>query len=230
MRTIAFVLAMTLFPLVAFSQSTGDFQIYASGGASVPLSSNNCSRFYQVDTALSGVVLPSMEFSGTWTSGFHFGFGLGYAISPDLSVILDLNYNSANLNKTEFLKDLGLGGNRYVEDVTMKMVSINANVKYLIPQQGMFFDPYVTAGAGFMGIAANDIAVVASAYNIIGATFKTQSALNTALGVGIDIRSSESSSLFVEVKYDVSYTRSASPFSSDNFIIVPVRVGIRGTL
>ena len=229
MRKTAFALVITLLSCTAFSQTSEDVEIYASGGVSIPFSSNDCSKYYVVDKAITAVTLPSFKYSGTWTPGFHFGFGLGYVVTPDLTAILDLNYNSSVLDKSAFLKDIGLTGNEYMEDVTLKMVSINANVKYLFALPDQFFDPYVTIGAGYMGIAADDISVVATANSVIGAQFKAQDALNTSVGVGVDIRSTERSSLFIELRYDVSYTRSASPFSSDNFSILPVRVGIRGT-
>jgi outer membrane protein W len=229
MRKTAIVLVMMLLPLASFSQTSGDVQIFASGGLSLPLSSNDCSKYYTVNSRLSNITLPSFKYSKTWTTGFHFGFGLGYTIAPDLSTILDLNYNSSVLDKTAFLKDLGLRGNEYMNEVTLKMVSINANLKYVFAQPDLFFDPYVTAGAGYMGIAADELSIVATSSSIIAAQFKAQNALNTSVGVGVDIRSTESSSLFLELKYDVSYTRSASPFSSGNFSILPIRAGVRGT-
>lgn len=229
MRKSICLVVLALFPLVAFSQSPENFEIYASGGISIPWSSNDCSKYY-TPTIFSAAAIPSFKFSDTWTGGFHFGFGLGHTLLPNLSGILDLNYNSSILNKTQMLTDLGLNVNDYVDDATMKMVSINANLKYVIPQPDLFFDPYVIAGAGYTGIAADDISIISSAYGEIAATFKAQDAINTSLGVGVDIRSSESSSLFLEVRYDVSYTKSPSPFNADNFSIIPVRVGIRGTL
>ncbi len=229
MRNTLTLGTLLLFSGLAFSQSSGQLQIYASGGIAIPWSANDCSKYYSVDTAFSAAGLPVFKYSDTWSTGFHFGFGLGYELTPDVSVILDLNYNSSNLNKAQLLKDLGLSPDKYVADATMKMVAINVNVKYDISQLGLFFDPYVTVGAGFVGIDADDISVLSSASTVIAASFKSQSALNTSVGIGLDFPGVASSSFFVEVKYDVSYTRSASPFSGDNFSIVPVRLGIRGS-
>ncbi len=231
MRKIVLAFVMAVIPaFVAFSQDVSSVQIMASGGVSMPFSSNDCSVYYATNQRLSAITLPPFKYSSSFTTGFHFGFGLGYPVMTNMLAVLDLNYNSSNLDKTAFLKDIGLTGSEYMDDVVLKMVSINANLKYVIPQTGLFFDPYVTVGAGYMGIGGDDLSIVAGENSVIAAQFKSQDALNTAVGVGVDIRSSESSSFFIELKYDVSYTRSSSPFSSDNFVVLPIRVGIRGSI
>ena len=218
-----------LMPISARSQSVEDLDIYVSGGVTAPFSSNSVSNYYKVDTSVSRISLPTMSFSGKWTPSFNFGFGLGYAITPSLSVIMDLNYNSFNLDKSSMLRSLGYSGNEYMDDATLKMVSINANAKYVLLQPELFFDPYVIVGVGYTSVAASGLTALFSAYTGLAATFNTQDALNTSLGVGIDIRGGQSSSVFIDVRYDVACTQSASPFNSDNFAFVPIRIGFKGT-
>jgi len=224
----AILLSICLLPALSYAQSVEDFDIYVSGGIAVPYSSNDFSKYYHVDTSSANIKLPSLSFSGKWTPAFNIGLGLGYSVTPSLSFIADVNYDSFSLDKASFLKGIGLTGNEYMDDASLKMVSLNINAKYVFPQPGLFFDPYVIGGVGYMSVAASDISALLSAYSDIGATFETQNALNTSLGVGIDIRGGQSSSFYFDVKYDVSYTRSASPFSSDNFGFFPIRIGFRG--
>ena len=223
MRKFSIMLISLALPLMLYSQSVRDWNIYVSGGLSVPIGSNDFSKGYSLDTSAQRIALPSFPFSNNWKSGFNIGFGIGYSFSPSLSVIVDVSYNSFSLDKSQILATFNLNGDEYVEDSEMKAVSINGNVKYMFPQSESFFDPYVILGVGYMNVGSDDISILTGASSYIACTFKSQNIINTSLGAGVDIHGGESSSVFIEAKFNLGYTESKTFFS-----FLPIRIGFRG--
>jgi opacity protein-like surface antigen len=204
------------------SQSVKDWSVHISSGLSIPVGSKDFSNCYYTDTT-QNLVLPSFPFSENWNSGFGIGFGIGYSLSPSLSVIVDVSYNSFHLDKSQILKTFNLSGDEYVEDSEMKSVSINGNVKYAFLQSSEVFEPYFVLGVGYMNVTSDDIAILTGANSYIACYFRNQNVINTSLGLGMDILGGESSSLFVEARFNLGYTEDKP------FFFLPIRVGFRGS-
>jgi hypothetical protein len=223
------MLIVFMIPVSAYSQVSKDLTFFVSGGVSVPVSSNDFAKSYQVDTAGNSFALNystngmKFEFNKTWTSGFNISCGAAYAMSPQLSVLLDVNYNSFHLDKSKILSILHLTADKYVDDADLITVSLNGNVKYQPFQFGPSFSPYLVAGVGIMSITADNIYVLADIYHNLTYHFSPSTVLNTTFGAGIDLLGGESSSLFVEVKGDIAFTQ------HDSFYYLPIKIGFRGT-
>lgn len=170
----------------------------------------------------AGLSFPSkpQAFSDYWKMGFGVGGGIGFPLSPSISLTGSIDYNSFAFNEEGFLKSIGLSGSGVsVTGASATIFTITGNVKALLNATPASVAPYVTAGLGFFSLSTSD---VTAAYQGNTATAKgdSESAFSLLFGAGIEIPAG-TSTLFIEGKYGLGFTKGEST------AFIPVRGGIK---
>ncbi len=212
--TVVIVLTATI---TSFSQSLNDISIIIGGGLSVPVSENNMSKYF--------ITSVNYKFASCWNTGFNLTGGFAYNINTSLSAHFIVDYSSFPINKSMVLKQLRLPAGTYVQDAELTTVAGKVGVRYKFPYQLMkSVVPYVTANAGIMNIASDEIYVLIDAYSNYYARFKNTNVLTGSTAVGVDILGGDNSAMFVQLGVEVANTKGGF------FYYLPLMVGFRGGL
>jgi opacity protein-like surface antigen len=228
MKRFIGVLVASLLPLAASAQWSRDLTLVVSTGVSVPMSGNDLSKNFQVDTTMNSFAATystnglTFLFSDVWTAGFNLSAGAEYAYTPDLSFQLSVNYHSFHLDKTKIRAAVGLPGASSVDDADLIAVAVSAGAKYRFLDADAPVVPYALAGVGIMNLAADDIYVLVDTYHNLTYHFNATNALHATVGAGVDVLGGESSSLFLEAKLDMGFTKHGMMY------YLPIRIGFRG--
>lgn len=170
----------------------------------------------------AGIGFPSKPqgFSDYWKMGFNVGGGVGFPISPSISLTGSIDYNSFPFDEDGFLKSLGLSGSGVsVTGGSASIFTITGNVKALLNTAPGRVAPYATAGLGFLSLSTADATV---AYQGQTATAKgdSESAFSLLFGAGIEIPAG-TSTLFIEGKYGLGFTKGEST------AFIPIKAGVK---
>jgi hypothetical protein len=224
MRKISIITIMLLLPFAGNAQEDGKVSLYLSGGYSMPLGSNNVSGDYSGDT-IRRPVLPAAEFSKKWKGGMGFGVGIGYSLSSSLSLALEASYNELRLNEDAIREVYGLSADKFVGDSHHRSIAVNGNCRYLFEMPDFFFSPYLLLGVGYTTTSSDEIFVLIGPGNSKYFSFETHGRLNASVGLGLDILSGNSSSVFLEFRATGNYAK-----HHQAYYFAPIRLGFRGSI
>lgn len=169
-----------------------------------------------------GLSFPSQPrvFSDYWKMGFNFGAGLGYALSPFLSLSGSFDYNNFAFNEEGFLKDYGISGYGItVSGASATIISVLGNLKVSLTPAMESVSPYFLGGIGFFSVSTSDVTVSAGGSS---ATAKgdSESAFSVLFGAGLDIPAGEATKVFLQVAYGIGFTK------VDNTNYLPLKAGV----
>jgi hypothetical protein len=164
---------------------------------------------------ISGTDIPTSKLlANQYTFGYDYGFGLGYRISDDLSVMAILE--SHNTPSNYVLQD-------YYYTYTISSNELALQVKYMLPTGPV--QPYVFVGGG--------IAFLTSEYNYeADETYKWHSSGFLALGgVGVNLPVNDKLSVFAQTKASMVWWDKATAAYGDwnvddTLAYVPVQIGV----
>ena len=190
------------------AQTVNKYDIYLSGGAGIPLSPKN--------------------FSDNWNLGYNIGGGWGMNLTPDLSVILSVDYNSfaANMSKlfpTDSVNKYALlitksnsNASSLHYDLTgysINIFSVSLNAKYQLMTGPVI--PYLVIGGGISNMSYSNIQINAYYFgeeqSVTTSSGKpVQNSAFISGGAGIEFQLSETVNLFLEGKYCMGFTSGGS--------------------
>ena len=175
-----------------------------------------------------GIALPAgpQEFRDYWNMGFLASGGIGFSLTPAASLVLTVGYGAFPLNESEILKISGVPSyvTASIDGGTASGLDLAGNVKLSLMTAPNTVTPYLVVGAGYFSLSFSDVKVSASYMGSSASQtmkFDTESAFSTSFGAGIDIPAGETTSIFVEARYSIAFTK------NDNTSYVPFRAGVR---
>jgi opacity protein-like surface antigen len=174
----------------------------------------------------SGLSFPSQPslFSNYWNMGLNFGAGIGYPLSPSVSLIGSFDYNNFGFNDKALLSDLGYGGYGItVTGSSITIITVLSNLKVTLVPETKSVSPYLLAGMGFLSISSSDVSVSLGSYSR-SASGNSESAFALQFGTGMDIPINEKIKVFLQASYGVGLTKG----TSTNYL--PLKAGVSFTL
>jgi hypothetical protein len=176
----------------------------------------------------AGITFPAgpQEFTDYWKMGFNAGGGIGFSLTPAASLIFTVGYAAFPLNESEILKKAGVPSyvNASIDGGTASALDLAGNIKLSLNPAPNRVAAYIVAGAGYFSLSFSDVKVSASYMGYSASetlTFDSESAFSTSFGAGIDIPAGETTSIFIEGRYSIAFTK------GDNTSYVPLRAGVR---
>jgi len=170
-----------------------------------------------------GIALPMSpsSFSDFWSMGYSFGGGLGYAFSPSLAFVGQVDYNNFALDGDAILEQSGFGGMGIsISGGSASIFSISGNLRAnLIPTPNSL-SPYFIGGIGYATVSTGDFTLSGGGQSITEGGF-SESHMSVLFGVGLDIPASEALDVFLEGKYGIVFTED----QTSNYI--PLRAGVK---
>jgi hypothetical protein len=223
MNRISILLLLMLVATTAgFAQEGSDIDVYAS----------------------SGYVIPSspMAFANYWRMQYGGGLGIGYSLSPSVTLIGSVEYYRFALDEsgvgerfdTQYMRNIWI-----FNDVTLSpsaeassVMTVAVNVRVTPSGLDGVLSPYAIAGGGLMRFALSEISLptastltINSAPIVMTAEQKIVGGTETAAflqgGLGFDVNVSETITPFVESRYVFGFAKGV------NASYIPVTVGIR---
>jgi len=199
-------LAIVAITSMAWSQTDKKTDLYLGGGIAFPAGPE--------------------EFTDYWKMGFTAGGGIGFSLTPAASLVLTVGYGAFPLNESEILRLAGVPSyvNTSIDGGTASALDFAGNIKLSLNPTPNTVTPYLVVGAGYFSLSFSDAKISASYMgNSASETLKfdTESAFSTSFGAGIDIPAGETTSIFVEGRYSIAFTK------GENTSYVPLRAGAR---
>ena len=170
----------------------------------------------------SGFSLPSapVGFADYWKTGFNFGAGLEYPLSPKVIFQGCFDYNNFPLNEDKFLSEDGPRGlDVSVEGGAASITTVSANLKAPLSVSGSSVTPYFVGGLGIIRISLSDVTVrYQDEIEIFDGVSET--AVGLIFGAGLDFTINPKVNMFVEIKYVIGVTQDESTR------YYPVKIGL----
>jgi opacity protein-like surface antigen len=211
MRKISFVMLLILgISFFARTQVIEGANVYFSGGLSVPYK-------------------PSI-FSDHWKSGFNVGFGIGFPLSSNITLVLNYDHNVIPINEPEMVGAAGLNGNNLNsrgEGGTTSILTATASMKFIPFATQENISPYIIGGIGYLFLTRSDFAIFytdTSGFHTIIAESESEPAFTGSIGAGVDILGGKNSAVFFEIRYVLGFT------TREHTGYFPMKVGIRGNI
>jgi hypothetical protein len=206
MRTLTLtLLAILITASFAWGQSDKETDLYLGGGIAFPAGPQNVKDCLNM--------------------GFNAGAGVGFSLTPAVSLIVSVGYGFFPANESGYLKRTGTPSSvtASTDGGSASALDIAGNIKLSldpVPNRASF---YVVAGVGYSTLSFSEFRAT---YAYYGTTttwyqFKDRSAISTSLGTGIDIPAGETISIFVEGRYLIAFTE------HDNTSSIPIRAGAK---
>lgn len=179
---------------------------------------------FYANSGLSIPAAPSL-FYNYWKMGFNGGGGIGYAITPNLTIRGYVDYNNFAFDAEGFLEhegytDLGVT----VVGGSISILVVSANLKAAFIPGDVAVSPYFTGGGGYFNISASDVTATNAFGQTLTASFESESAFSAFFGIGFDIPINEQLAAFVEGKYAIGLTE------GENTQYFPINVGVSYSL
>lgn len=202
MKRISLItLVLLLFSATGWTQTEKNFDLYFSGGLSFPSK--------------------PQAFADYWKMGLNFGGGLGFDLSPSISIVGFVDYNNFAFDEKGLLQSIGLSGSGVlINGGSASIFTISGNLKILFNATPRVTTAYFIGGAGFFSVSTADVKVT---YQGVSASVKgeSESALSFHLGAGIEVPVGETTNIYVEGQYGIGLTKN----ESTNYI--PVKLGVK---
>lgn len=202
MKKIIFGLFLFLASIAnAFAQGTNKPEFYGNSGISFPIGPD--------------------EFSDYWRMGFNFGGGIGYPISPNLSLVGYFDFNNFRFDDDKYLRDYGFAGYGIsISGGEASIITLSGNLKATLHTTTSSVHPYLWGGIGFFKLSIGDITIYGPG-GAVSVEGDSESAFSVLVGGGIDFVIGERMDLFIEGKYVIGFTEGESTQ------MFPVKFGIK---
>jgi opacity protein-like surface antigen len=166
-------------------------------------------RKYEVSLG-GGIALPFAPevFNGYWTHAYHVSGGIGYSLSPQLTLALLGEYNSFVFNDAT----------KTTAFAPTALVNAFLNLKYsFLPLATVRkWYPYIVAGAGVMNVSVSGLAAQPK-----GTTSVDELTFGIDGGAGIEYRLNTTTFIFLEGRGAMAFV------TGNSYIALPARAGVR---
>ncbi|MGB5106994.1 MAG: outer membrane beta-barrel protein [Candidatus Zixiibacteriota bacterium] len=175
---------------------------------------------------VGGVAYPLSDkgFTDVWDTGLHLGLGLGYSLSPSMTLIGTAEVSNFPLDDEAFLLRNGfpLADNR-AEEGSATIVTAALSLKYSLARSRSGEALFFTAGANFSRFNEGDVLQTIVVDNVSHATVLRghgQTAFGINAGTGFNVHLSSKSYLFIEARYTLLF------LDKPSVQFVPLRMGV----
>ena len=173
--------------------------------------------------ANSGISFPTGpdEFTDYWRMGFNFGGGIGYSVSPNLTLVGYFDFNNFRFDDDKFLRDYGFSGYGIsISGGEASIITLSGNLKATLQTSPSSLHPYFCGGIGFFKFSIGDVTVYEPGGSAT-AEGDSESAFSVLFGAGIDFVIGKRMDLFIEGKYAIGFTEDGSTQ------MFPIKLGIK---
>ncbi len=193
----------------AFTQQMGRVQFLANGGFNIP---------YQ-----------PAAFADRWKWGFNGGVGFGYLLQPNLIADLYVDYHQFGFDRYGFQSSTGRDDREYMVDgEESSIISVTANLKYLLDVGTHSLFPYFLGGAGFLSYETPSTFLQEIRPDGLGPPIvydgTSQQGFMILFGTGLDFPSTPTRSIYLEMRYAIGIGM------DDSVQFMPFKVGVRQIL
>ncbi|MFQ6116069.1 MAG: outer membrane beta-barrel protein [bacterium] len=195
--TILFVIALST---GTFAQGK-QYEFAVGGGISVPLGPD--------------------EFKDFWNLGFNGNAGIGYFITPQLTIGGNFTFNRFSLDGDKMIEDLGGAGlGISVDGGAISAFEILGVGKYYFSPIGNVTNFYVLGGVGLGIVKVSEATISAPGIPTETVQSDSESKLLVAGGLGVTFPVGATTNIFVEGRFSLISTEGS------NTTFLPVRAGI----
>lgn len=171
----------------------------------------------------SGISFPAApdEFTDYWRMGFNFGGGIGYSVTPNLTLIGYFDFNGFRFDDDKFLRDYGFSGYGIsISGGEASIITFSGNLKATLQTRPSQVRPYFCGGIGLFKLSIGDVTVYGPGGSAT-AEGDSETAFSVLFGAGIDFAIGERMDLFIEGRYVIGFTEDESTQ------MFPIKLGIK---
>ncbi|MBN1998435.1 outer membrane beta-barrel protein [candidate division KSB1 bacterium] len=174
-----------------------------------------------VGTGLSTPRAPS-EFQRNYRAGYNLGVGIGTMLSSKLELKGYFTYHDFTLDTQGFISQYDYDeASTVVEGGKSSVMAALVNIKMLFPtQKTTKVIPYFFVGGGLFRVQNKDVEVMTEETAGLIIPGKKETAPGSCIGVGFDFKMDEYTTLFLEVKVDVGFTK------DETTVVLPITFGV----
>ena len=177
--------------------------IYVSGGASIPIS-------------------PEL-FSDFWNPGYNIGGGVSRSLGSTGRLALQgfVDYSTHSMDEDALLSGAGVAGAAVTTSGgSVNFITVSENLRLMLSAPESKTRPYLMGGAGIFRASASDLTVTGGGMSVTQGFDESETKFGLGFGAGLDIGLNARSGVFVEARYSIGLT---APEATH---FLPIRIGI----